>query len=98
MTGEGNRMCQAIFWGDIEISTIGELKEWLPMCEVILDCNYKTAKDDACLCAVDIEKTLSNIGIPFDVNMNDYFVESYVALEFYKKALNNILLSNKDAQ
>ena len=78
-------MCQAIFVGEHELTTVGQFKEWFPGVEIVIDCLYHEAKDDFCLCPMDIGRTLENISITYNVVMNDYFIELDDMLDYYRR-------------
>ena len=59
-------MCNEIIVYDKSIMTVGELKDVFKGIEIVKSFDYENIEDDACLCQIDIPKTLSGFGIEFE--------------------------------
>ena len=63
---ETNHVCYAVNVRGVWVDKIGELRTSVP-CDPVLDADYATMPpDDACLCGVDVEATLTAAGVTWE--------------------------------
>jgi len=69
-------MCQTVLFAKsgIECETVKELKEALPFLELIKNKMYKEILNDACLCQIDLDKTLDKAGIKWECDCMQFIL------------------------